>query len=66
VDNQPILLASHGTAGARAAEAAALDRCAGGATLHQLVVVPDLWKGMLGDDWLNNAVTQARFGGLDL
>jgi hypothetical protein len=29
-------------------------------------VVPDLWKGMLGDDWLNNAVTQARFGGLDL
>jgi nucleotide-binding universal stress UspA family protein len=58
----PILLASHGTPGARAAEAAALDRCAGRSGLHQLVVVPDLWKGMLGDDWLNNAVTQARFG----
>jgi len=26
--------------------------------LTQLVVVPDLWKGMMGDDWLNNASTR--------
>ncbi len=57
------LLASHGTLGAIAAEAAALDLCtATGASLHRLLVVPDFWKGMMGDDWLNNAVTQARFG----
>lgn len=59
-----ILLASHGTPGARAAEVAALALARqAGAALHQLVVVPDLWKGMLGDDWLNNAVTHIRFGG---
>ena len=57
-----ILLASHGTAGARAAERMALDLCARGGRLHHLVVIPDFWKGMLGDDWLNNAVTQIRFG----
>ncbi len=58
-----ILLASHGTPGARAAEAAALDLCIKyGASVHQLLVVPDLWKGMMGDDWLNNAVTRDRFG----
>jgi nucleotide-binding universal stress UspA family protein len=58
-----ILLASHGTPGARAAETAALDLAAeNGASVHHLLVVPDFWKGMMGDDWLNNAVTQARFG----
>jgi len=58
-----LALASHGTAGARAAEAVALDLCAdSGAALHHLFVVPDFWKGMMGDDWLNNAVTQIRFG----
>lgn len=58
-----VLLASHGTSGAQAAEAAALDICVeAGAPLHRLLVVPDFWKGMMGDDWLNNAVTQARFG----
>jgi nucleotide-binding universal stress UspA family protein len=58
-----IVLASHGTPGARAAEDAALELCVDyGASLHHLLVVPDLWKGMMGDDWLNNAVTQARFG----
>jgi len=58
-----VLLASHGTPGAQAAEQAALDLCVeGGASLHRLLVVPDFWKGMMGDDWLNNAVTQARFG----
>ncbi len=62
---QKILLASHGTDGAKAAERAALELCTNQspkATLHHLLVVPDFWKGMMGDDWLNNAVTQARFG----
>lgn len=57
-----ILLASHGTAGASAAEEAALRLCAPGGTICHLEVVPDFWKGMRGDDWLNNAVTQERFG----
>jgi hypothetical protein len=58
-----ILLASHGTPGARAAEAAAFDLCAQEGRVHHLVVVPDFWKGMLGDDWLNNA---AVLSGLDV
>jgi len=57
-----ILLASHGTPGARAAEQAALSLCAAGGTIWHLEVVPDFWKGMRGDDWLNNAITQERFG----
>ncbi len=58
-----IILASHGTPGARAAEDVALELCKeNGASLHQLLVVPDFWKGMMGDDWLNNAVTRIRFG----
>jgi len=57
-----ILLASHGTVGARAAEEAALALCAPGGTIRHLEVVPDFWKGMRGDDWLNNAITQERFG----
>jgi len=58
-----IILASHATPGARAAEDAAFELCAdSGASLHHLLVVPDFWKDMMGDDWLNNAVTQIRFG----
>lgn len=58
-----ILLASHNTPGARAAERAALAIAAdSGATIDHLVVVPDLWKGMTGDDWLNNAATQQQYG----
>lgn len=57
-----VLLASHGTPGARAAEALAFALCAPGGVLHHLYVVPDLWRGMMGDDWLNNARTQAAFG----
>lgn len=58
-----ILLASHDTEGARAAEAEALARAkAAGAALHLLVVVPEFWQGMCGDDWLNNAATRDRFG----
>lgn len=44
--------------GARAAERAALALAGAGAQLSQLVVVPDFWKGMMGDDWLNNASTR--------
>ncbi len=57
-----ILLASHGTAGAKAAEAAAFAGCGPEGHVHHLVVVPDFWKGMLGDDWLNNAAVHVRFG----
>ena len=58
-----ILIASHGTPGARAAEIMAVDLCRKNkGQLHHLLVVPDFWKGMMGDDWLNNAVTQSRFG----
>jgi nucleotide-binding universal stress UspA family protein len=57
-----ILLASHGTPGGQAAEKAALALAAPGATLHHLIVVPDFWKGMMGDDWLNNASTRAVYG----
>lgn len=57
-----VLVASHGTPGARAAERAALELAAPAATVFHLVVVPDLWKGMLGDDWLNNASTRAAYG----
>ena len=53
-----ILLASHGTPGARAADRMALSLCRPGSVLFHLVVVPDFWKGMMGDDWLNNASTR--------
>ena len=56
------LLASHGTEGARAAEKLSYSYCGPGTTLHHLIVVPDLWKGMQGDDWLNNAWTRDAFG----
>ena len=58
-----LILASHGTSGARIAEQMAIEFCLqNNASLHQLLVVPDFWKGMMGDDWLNNAITQSRFG----
>ena len=59
-NQKKILLASHGSEGARAAERAVLALAQNG-TVHQLVVVPDLWQGMTGDDWLNNGVTRDRF-----
>ncbi len=57
-----ILLASHGTAGAQAAERLAVSLCAANGQIHHLLVVPDLWKGMMGDDWLNNGITRDRYG----
>jgi nucleotide-binding universal stress UspA family protein len=56
-----ILLASHGTEGAMAAEKMALSLCEEGAKLHHLLVVPTLWQGMTGDDWLNNGSTRDTF-----
>jgi nucleotide-binding universal stress UspA family protein len=59
-----ILLASHGTEGAKEAEREAIELCAAsGAHIHHLIVVPDFWKGMMGDDWLNNSSTRDDFGG---
>ena len=40
----------------------ALALAAPGARLSQLVVVPDFWKGMMGDDWLNNSSTRDAYG----
>jgi len=56
-----ILLASHGTEGAKAAEMMAFKLCNKGGHVHHLIVVPTLWQGMTGDDWLNNGVTRDRF-----
>ena len=56
-----LLLASHDTIGSRAAEQQALEIAEDDGTIHHLVVVPDFWKGMRGDDWLNNVATQDRF-----
>lgn len=53
-----ILLASHGTPGARAADGMAQSLCRPGSVLFHLVVVPDFWQGMMGDDWLNNVSTR--------
>ena len=57
-----ILLASHGTPGARAAERAALALCGPKTTLHHLIVVPGFWHGIMGCDWLNNSTTRDTYG----
>ena len=57
-----IQLASHGTPGGRAADAVAVALCTPEAELFHLTVVPDLWRGMMGDDWLNNASTRDDYG----
>jgi len=63
LNTQTLLLAHHGTAGALLAEAMAFDLAVPGQTqLVHLLVVPDLWAGMQGDDWLNNASTRDTFG----
>lgn len=56
-----VLLASHGTDGAQAAEQMAIQLCEKGAKIHHLVVVPEFWEGMTGDDWLNNGSTRNQF-----
>ncbi len=57
-----VLIASHGTPGAQAAERAAFAWCRARGRLSHLIVVPDLWRGMMGDDWLNNASTRDDYG----
>lgn len=57
-----ILLASHGTPGSQAAESLALSLMGSGGILHHLLVVPEFWRGMMGDDWLNNVRTRIQFG----
>jgi nucleotide-binding universal stress UspA family protein len=58
-----LLLCHHGTPGAAAAEALACRLAAPGVTtIVHLLVVPELWAGMQGDDWLNNASTRDAFG----
>ena len=58
-----LLLCHHGTAGAAAAEALALAVAVPGlTTVVHCLVVPELWSGMQGDDWLNNASTRDAFG----
>ena len=56
-----VLLASHGTDGAQAAEQMAINMCNKGAKLHHLIVVPSFWQGTTGDDWLNNGSTRDTF-----
>ena len=57
-----ILVASHGTPGAQAAEHTTCALCPARGRLSHLIVVPDLWRGMMGDDWLNNAWTRDDYG----
>ena len=40
----------------------ALVLAAPGGLLSQIVVVPEFWKGLRGDDWLNNASTRDEYG----
>jgi len=59
---QKLLLCHHGTRGAQAAAQLALEiALPGTTTVIQCLVVPELWAGMQGDDWLNNASTRDDF-----
>lgn len=60
-DPKRILLASHGTTGAQAAERAAVGLCAPGGTLYHLLVVPEFWKGMMATDWRNQSGARNEF-----
>ncbi len=58
-----LLLACHGTTGAALAETLALEIATPGqSSIVHLLVVPDLWKGMQGDDWLLSASTRDDYG----
>ena len=56
-----IVLASHGTVGAKAAEQKTFELCSLTSHITHLIVVPEFWKDMLGDDWLNNSSTRIQF-----
>lgn len=58
-----LLLCDHGTRGAAAAaDLAVAIALPGVTTVVHCLVVPDLWDGMQGDDWLNDATTRDAFG----
>ncbi|XPV74963.1 MAG: universal stress protein [Desulfovibrio sp.] len=60
---QKILLATHGTPGARRAEKEALRWAKEtGAELSVLMIMNEDWKHMTGDDWLNTSTTRNKFG----
>lgn len=56
-----VLLASHNSAGAQAAEDFTLSRCPKQAHILHLYVIPEFWQTMLGDDWRNNPKTRQQF-----
>jgi nucleotide-binding universal stress UspA family protein len=56
-----LLLASHDSSGARAAEEAALQAIEAGGRLHHLVIIPEFWRSMTGDGWRINASTEHAF-----
>jgi nucleotide-binding universal stress UspA family protein len=57
-----LLLCHHGTEGAARAEQLAYDIARPGqTTIVHCLIVPELWAGMQGDDWLNNASTRDTF-----
>lgn len=58
-----ILLATHGTPGARKAEALAKQWAeAYGAKVTVLSIINEAWGDMTCDDWLNTSTTRNRFG----
>lgn len=57
---QTVLLPSHNTQGAQAAEDYVFNQCRPERILH-LTVVPDFWRGMVGHDWLNNKASTVAF-----
>ena len=59
--SQNILLASHGSIGALAAEEQVFDFISRGDHLVHLYVIPQWWADMTGDDWLNNGVSRNQF-----
>jgi nucleotide-binding universal stress UspA family protein len=57
-----LLLCHHGTPGAARAAALAFELAeVGRSVVVHCLVVPELWAGMQGDDWLNNASTRDDF-----
>ncbi len=58
-----ILLASHNTIGAKAADKLAFKLAKDyDASINHLIIVPEFWQWMMGDDWLNNSNTQKEYG----
>lgn len=56
-----VLLGCHGTEGAMHAADVVIAGLVEGARLHQLLVVPELWRHMTGDGWRINASTEGLF-----